>query len=359
MEKAEEISRKSQTIEQNKQEKKRKGLPILLLVLAGAAICIHFWLNSPSVLLAHDVGMELVIKFDAEQFRQTYLEEITGNLMSELMEAGLIDFSIIPIDSENLTVKVGEIGDEEYSAIDRILSASAGLEVKSPAGGSIKGAGEITLFINYEKGIQEAMDRSITIIKNRIDEFSAEVLSLKFISSDTIKIRIVGKYDYGKFCDILCKRGLLEFKLVKDVRQKATPPNDLRHNEEELLGRQFTDPRTGRKRMYYYIVESKALLTGDFLEDARVAFGSLKYPYVHLTFNSRGSKRFETITGENINRNLAIVLDGKVLTAPIIKQRIRDGQAVIESMRSLEEAQYLATILHTGALPIPVSIVEE
>jgi len=152
---------------------------------------------------------------------------------------------------------------------------------------------------------------------------------------------------------------MLEFKLVKEVRETSTPPEELKQGEEELMGRQVDDPKTGKKRIFYYILEKKTLLTGDTLEDARVAFDNMNNPYVRLEFNALGGREFEKITGANVNRNLAIVLDGKVQTAPVIKQKIRGGTAVIENIQSLDDAKHTAIVLRTGALPAPVSFEEE
>jgi preprotein translocase subunit SecD len=102
------------------------------------------------------------------------------------------------------------------------------------------------------------------------------------------------------------------------------------------------------------------LMTGEVISDARHRPGQFgESPYVEVTLNSRGARLFERITSDNVGRQLAIVLDGKVQSAPVIRERIGGGRAVITGNFSLDEARDLAIVLRAGALPAPVSIAEE
>jgi preprotein translocase subunit SecD len=109
-----------------------------------------------------------------------------------------------------------------------------------------------------------------------------------------------------------------------------------------------------------YLLKKSVLLTGEFLTDARVNFDSqFNEPYVSIEFNGKGAKRFEQITGENIQKRLAIVLDNKVYSAPVIQDKISGGRAQITGSFNVEEARDLAIVLRAGALPAPVEIIEE
>lgn len=122
------------------------------------------------------------------------------------------------------------------------------------------------------------------------------------------------------------------------------------------------DPRADRE---LYILLEKTELTGNMLESARVMIGGAtdmqapNRPYVSLRFNREGARVFEVVTGQNIRRRLAIVLDGVVYTAPTIQDRIRGGEARITGNFTLEETQDLVIVLRAGNLPAPVSIEEE
>jgi preprotein translocase subunit SecD len=109
-----------------------------------------------------------------------------------------------------------------------------------------------------------------------------------------------------------------------------------------------------------YAVESRTLMTGEYIVDARVRPATqMEGPYVELVLNSRGARLFEDITGANVKRRLAIVLDGRVYSAPMIQERIGGGRASITGSFTIKEARDLAIILRAGALPAPVEIVEE
>ncbi|HSK30216.1 MAG TPA: protein translocase subunit SecD, partial [Candidatus Limnocylindria bacterium] len=109
-----------------------------------------------------------------------------------------------------------------------------------------------------------------------------------------------------------------------------------------------------------YVVESRTLMTGEYIQDARVRPSEqLQGPYVELILNSTGAKIFEQITAANVKRRLAIVLDNNVYSAPVIQERIGGGRASITGSFDLKEARDLAIVLRAGALPAPVEIVEE
>jgi len=102
------------------------------------------------------------------------------------------------------------------------------------------------------------------------------------------------------------------------------------------------------------------LLTGNYLTDARVQIDSqYNEPYVAIKFDKKGAQLFEKITEDNVKRRLAIVLDNKVYSAPVIQERIAGGEARITGRFTTEEARDLAIVLRAGALPAPVTILEE
>ena len=109
-----------------------------------------------------------------------------------------------------------------------------------------------------------------------------------------------------------------------------------------------------------FVLEKKVLLTGEFIRDARVRFDpQTNQPYVSLSFDSMGSDRFAKITQRYRGRNLAIVLDNKIQSAPVIREAITGGEASISGLFTTEEVSDLALVLRSGALPAPISIREE
>jgi preprotein translocase subunit SecD len=108
-----------------------------------------------------------------------------------------------------------------------------------------------------------------------------------------------------------------------------------------------------------YLLKREALLTGDLLSEARVSLDQrYNEPYVSLRFNSVGAKVFEEATGAHVQDRMAIILDGNVYSAPVIREKISGGDASISGGFSIEEAQDLAIVLKAGALPAPVRMLQ-
>jgi len=120
------------------------------------------------------------------------------------------------------------------------------------------------------------------------------------------------------------------------------------------------DPETRRVIKIPYLIKKRTLLTGANLTNARVQIDSqYNEPYVSIDFDKKGGRDFERITGANVKKRLAIVLDKKIYSAPVIQERISGGQARITGNFTTEEAHDLAIALRAGALPAPVFILEE
>ncbi|MBA3052956.1 MAG: protein translocase subunit SecD [Candidatus Omnitrophota bacterium] len=193
---------------------------------------------------------------------------------------------------------------------------------------------------------EDIVPRALEIIRNRIDQFGVSEPLIVRQGEKWIVVQLPGIKDPQKAIDIVGRTALLEFKLVDD---KALDTENIPRGFELLE----------RKSGGSIIVQSSAAITGAALKNARVAIGGdYNLPYIELEFTKEGASEFAAITGANINRQLAIVLDNVVQSAPSIRSRIPDGKAIIEGMFSMEEARYLAIVLRAGALPAPVKIIE-
>ena len=110
-----------------------------------------------------------------------------------------------------------------------------------------------------------------------------------------------------------------------------------------------------------YVVKNEVILTGDDINDANVAYNQYNEPYVSMEFKPKGGEIFSRITGENVNKRFAIVLDKEVRSAPVIRSKISGGVASIEMgtadfQTALNDANVLSLVLRTGALPAPVTV---
>ena len=204
-----------------------------------------------------------------------------------------------------------------------------------------------------KKEAEGAPERALEIIRNRIDQFGVKEVSIQRQGKDEMVIQLPGVTDRDRALELIGKTALLEFKLVSSDPEKlklaleGTPPE----------GYELKTSEDGDS----LLIETKAEVTGADLVNAIVKFdqSAFNQPIVGLTFNRDGAKKFAKVTGENIGTRLAIVLDGKVKSAPVIKDRISGGEGVIQGRFSPEEANDLAIILSAGALPAPVIIEEE
>jgi preprotein translocase subunit SecD len=205
-----------------------------------------------------------------------------------------------------------------------------------------------------------AVDQALETIRNRIDQFGVAEPDIRRQGDNRILIQLPGIQDSDRAKDLIGRTALLEFKLVDEAHdvnaalQGSPPPGS------EILYKVDEDAATKRASRTPYLVRKSALLTGASLTDARVQIDSqFGEPYVSIDFDKKGARVFERVTGENVGKRLAIVLDNKVYSAPTIQEKIGGGRARITGRFTMEEARDLAIVLRAGALPAPVTILEE
>ncbi|MBI4432780.1 MAG: protein translocase subunit SecD [Candidatus Omnitrophica bacterium] len=199
---------------------------------------------------------------------------------------------------------------------------------------------------------EDAAVRAMEIIRNRIDQFGVSEPSIQREGEDRIILQLPGVQDRERALALIGKTALLEFKIVsddevalKEALAGAVPEGYQLHPSEEGGS---------------LLLEKDAVLTGKSITDAAVNFESqFNEPVVTMSFNSEGARIFSDITGANVGKRLAIVLDGKVQSAPVINERIPSGNAQITGHFSLEQASDLSIALRAGALPAPIVIEEE
>jgi preprotein translocase subunit SecD len=205
-----------------------------------------------------------------------------------------------------------------------------------------------------------AAAQALETIRNRIDQFGVAEPDIRRQGDNRILIQLPGISDTERAKELIGRTAQLEFKLVDDQMSPETalkngvPPGD------EILYQTNVDPATQRTRKIPFLIKKRTVLTGEYLTDARVRFDQTKRSYyVAIDFDRKGARIFERITGDNIHKRLAIVLDNKVHSAPEIQDRIAGGSAVITGSFTAEEAEDLAIVLRAGALPAPVKVLEE
>ncbi len=216
-----------------------------------------------------------------------------------------------------------------------------------------------------EKSMQEYSDAAIQqvliVLHNRVDAFGvAEPDIRQEANRPRIIIELPGAKDSSEPLRIVQTMGRLEFKIAKKhpsggslwTGSANTPPpvpEDLDENTEIRYHHETGD---------WYVLESPVLLSGHNIEDSRPSTESSFNIVVLMTFDSEGSNKFAKVTGEHIGEHLAILLDDKVQSAPVIRTQIRRS-GKIEGNFTFEEANYLSNILNAGAFPVGVQVGEE
>ncbi len=234
------------------------------------------------------------------------------------------------------------------------------LEKRINLGLDLKGGMHLVLRVDTanlsENAKTDAVERALEIIRNRIDEFGVGEPSIQRQGEEEIVVQLPGITDRNRAIELIGRTALLEFKLVN------ADPEKLKHSAEGNVPEGY-ELKTYMKdeEEAQLLIEKKAVLIGDAVVDAQVSFDRTGFgePYVSLKFNSQGAREFAKITRENVGKQLAIVLDGKVHSAPVIREAIPSGEAQITGSFDLNEARDLSIILRVGALPAPMYIEEE
>lgn len=201
----------------------------------------------------------------------------------------------------------------------------------------------------------DATERAVKIIRTRIDEFGVKEPVISKQGRDQIVVQLPGLTDRDRAKDIVAKTAHLEFRIVSDnteLIQKAEAGNIPE-------GYEYKQYKNSNGSTNSALLSKEVLLTGDHLTNASVGFGQYGDPIVQIEFDSEGAKAFDRITFQNIGKQMAIVLDGKIHSAPVIRDRIPNGHAQISGNFTNNEASDLSLVLRAGALPAPVHVVEE
>ncbi len=197
-------------------------------------------------------------------------------------------------------------------------------------------------------------EQALKIIRNRIDQFGVAEPTVQAQGTDEIVVQLPGVQDPQRAKELIGRTALLEFKLVARAGDAGTPDHP-GPNVHYLPGKS----EKGR-RASPVAVERRTLMTGDVLTDAFVSQGAAtEGMVVDFVLDARGTKEFGEITSANVGRQLAIVLDGVVESAPVIETPITGGRGLIRGRFDFTEAQDLANVLRNGALPAPLKLIEE
>ncbi len=220
-----------------------------------------------------------------------------------------------------------------------------------------------------------AVDQALETIRNRIDQFGVSEPSIQRQGENEIVVQLPGVKDPKRAIELVGRTAQLEFKLVDDESPIAAQlPQVVQPGDEERVLGQFADKipaddeilfekkvnsETGAAIKIPILLKKEAALTGNLLSEAKVSLGSQRAePYVSISFNTEGAKLFDEVTGANVKKRLAIILDNTIYSAPVIQERISGGNAQITGNFSMDEAKDLSIVLKAGALPAPLKMLQ-
>jgi preprotein translocase subunit SecD len=302
-------------------------------------------------------GMYLLLQVEEEKAVESYVEQVKATLADALKDQGI---PVGKLEREKDVITLEFSGAKEK--VDNLLTQRFPMLHEKPASG--EGGIWKYQFVLDSKDVENtkkhAIEQALEIIRNRIDQFGVSEPEITRQGEDQILVQLPGIRDAERAVNLIGKTAMLEFKIVDDegsvdeALKGRIPSGDL------LLYQRSVDPQTGATRKVPYLLKEKTLMTGDVIKDARVSLDSQFHePYVSMEFNDIGARLFEQITGTNVKKRLAIILDNNVYSAPVIQERIGGGRAQITGRFNLDEANDLAIVLRAGALPAPVKIIEQ
>ncbi len=305
-------------------------------------------------------GTHLILTVDTDEAVRTYVEVNAEQLRRDLRDEGVRSPRVRRTGDTVATVSVpDDAGDKLQEVLENRFTYFETLSTKTSEGRIVR---ELSLLdIELARIHESAVEQSLETIRNRIDELGVAEPVIQRQGKRDILIQLPGVQDPERAKALIGRTAVLEFKMVRDpVGGPFAAGDQTLPAGTEVLYTLQKSVTGDRGRGDPLLIEARTLMTGDVITEARVRPGDLPNSrIVSIDMNSRGARLFEEITSSNVNRQLAIILDNTVYSAPRIQERIPGGSAIITGSFTAEEARDLAIVLRTGALPAPVSISEE
>lgn len=312
------------------------------------------WFPKQQVTLGLDLqgGSHLVLEVDAEALKadrlRSLLDEVRGALRQERIPA-----QSARIIDNGINVALSD-------AAQRAKAAEVLKGLATPVGGAFgPPKSDVDVAVSdsrirlslTEAGLADRLDaairQSLEIVRQRVDQVGVAEPTIQRVGSDRILVQLPGLQDPSKLRELLGSTAKMTFHMLADIPRGEALPRGVS---------MLPDAKTGQT----YPIEDRVALDGERLTDARSGFDQrTNEPIVSFRFDSVGARQFAEITKANIGRPFAIVLDGKVLSAPVIREPITGGSGQISGSFTVEDSAVLSALLRAGALPAPLTVIEE
>ncbi len=291
-------------------------------------------------------GSYLLLKADMDVVFAEKLDSVLSDIRSSLRKSK-IGYKKLSIQNDIISFKKrGDSSNEKIRSI--IFSIDKNLIVENKLD---------SFFIKFSKQNKKnitktTMTQAIEIVRRRIDETGTNEPSIQQQGADRIIVQLPGLDDPSRIKKLLGKTAKLTFQLA----HPSIFPEDLDKDSKAPPG--FVKLQDDKIPDRYYMINKRVMVSGEMLKDASPTFDRNNSPSVSFQLSALGGKKFGRVTGKNIGRAFAIVLDGKVVSAPVIQTQIFSTGQITGSF-TVQETNDLALVLRSGALPAPMVILEE
>jgi preprotein translocase subunit SecD len=303
-------------------------------------------------------GIHLVFGVETDKALASQTDRVAEDLKSALEKKGIGVTRVAREGSTSLGVQLAS--PQSWNDAQTVAGEFANFERRN----ADQGAGRFTLTMS-DKEISRLRDLSVRqgveTIRNRVDQFGVAEPTITRQGQDRILIQLPGLQDPERAKALIGKTAHLEFRLLDEQTTAEAALAGQLPDTSEVLYQRRVDKETKAERKIPYVVQKRTLLSGAELNRAEVQAdpNSPGNWQVAIEFNAVGARIFGEVTEANVGKHLAIILDGSVYSAPRINERIPGGRAVITGQFTVEEARDLAIVLRAGALPAPVTVLEE
>ena len=337
-----------------------QSILILGIVLLGVAFTAPNFVSQktldslPDWLPNKQINLGLDLRGGSYLLLEVEMDAVVEEQLENLVDAIRLELRGNRINYTNLGIQNGEVvfGLRDASKADQAqellapIAEGYDLTVED---------GNFTFAMTEESRLERqasVLSQSIEIVRRRIDETGTREPSIQRQGDDRIVVQLPGVDNPERIKEILGRTAKMTFRFVNSEvvpgRDPIPPGSELLYGPPDVPG---GDPRP-------YVVQKRVMVSGDTLTDAQPTFQQ-NQPVVSFTFDSVGGKRFADATRENVGRLFAIVLDDQVISAPVIREPILGGSGVISGRFTVQEVNDLALLLRAGALPAPLTILEE
>jgi preprotein translocase subunit SecD len=302
-------------------------------------------------------GSYLLFEVDTPALREERLTNMIEDVRSQLSEAKIAASQPTNVDG-SVVVRITD--PTRVDEATRLLRESIGAPVQGSGGRDVtvsqEGDQRIRLAFRgdaFQAEAARAVEQSIEIVRRRIDALGTKEPDIVRQGTNRIVVSAPGESDPDKLRALIGQTAKLTFQMVDEnadpqmAAQGRVPPGD------EIV-------QSGDNAAPFYVVRRRALVTGEMLTSAQQQFDSqTQRPVVFFRFNSAGARRFGDATTHNVGKRFAIILDKKVISAPVINGPIQGGSGIITGNFTVESANDLAILLRAGALPAPLKVMEQ